>query len=124
MPPLFTPENLYIYESKYNHRDWLHIVDITLWLELSRPFTAVKNLHLPEKVALYIVPVLQELVGDRTTEVLQENILQDGKHLSFSNPVECFLGGPSAVENCPGRYLAVRCRATGHQSPDPSFSLG
>jgi hypothetical protein len=39
------------------------------WLELFRPFTAVKNLYLSENVERYIAFVLEDLVGDRTTEV-------------------------------------------------------
>jgi hypothetical protein len=42
----------------------------TLWLQLLLPFTAVKNLYLSEEYALSIAVSLQELVGDRITEVL------------------------------------------------------
>lgn len=43
------------------------------WLELLRPFTAVRNLHLSGKCALHIARALD---GDRATEVLPalENI--------------------------------------------------
>jgi hypothetical protein len=41
-----------------------------LWLDLLRPFAAVKNLYLSEELFSHIAPALQELVGGRTTEVL------------------------------------------------------
>ena len=42
-----------------------------LWLEVLRPFIAVKNLYLPLEVSYYVSFVLQDLVEKgRTTEVL------------------------------------------------------
>jgi hypothetical protein len=68
LPPFSTLENLYIneFEPAYSNRR----VENMPWLELLRPFRAVKNLYLSEDFAPYIVPALQELVGERTTEVL------------------------------------------------------
>ena len=42
----------------------------TQWLELLRPFTSVKDLHLSEPSVPFIAPALQELSGERVTEVL------------------------------------------------------
>ena len=42
----------------------------TQWLELFRPFTAVRTLRIPYKLQSRIVPALQELTGERATEVL------------------------------------------------------
>ncbi|KAF8485882.1 hypothetical protein DFH94DRAFT_808071 [Russula ochroleuca] len=67
LPPLSTSD-LYIYMDKVGY--WQDNVENMLWLELLHPFTAVKNLYLSKQVAPRIVPALQELVGDRTTEVL------------------------------------------------------
>ncbi|KAF8473655.1 hypothetical protein DFH94DRAFT_846875 [Russula ochroleuca] len=52
----------------------------TPWLELLHRFTAVKDLYLSKEFALSIVPALQELVGERTTEVLPtlQNIFLEG----------------------------------------------
>jgi len=69
LPPLSTPEDLYISEINDLEPDWLDTIDSTLWLELLHPFSAVKNLYLSEKVAPHVVPVLEELVGGSTTEV-------------------------------------------------------
>ena len=41
-----------------------------LWLDIFRPFTMLKNLHLSKPLASKIAPALQALVGKRTTEVL------------------------------------------------------
>ena len=60
----------------------------TPWLRLLHPFTSVRNLYLSEEMARRIVPALQELVGDRATEVLPtlENIfLEEGQR---SGPVQ------------------------------------
>jgi hypothetical protein len=40
------------------------------WLELLRPFVAVKNLHLVEPLGLCVMSALRELAGDGATEVL------------------------------------------------------
>ena len=50
--------------------DRIDDIENTLWLELLYPFTAVTKFELSEQVAQCIVPALQELVGDRTIEVL------------------------------------------------------
>ena len=72
LPPLSMLEDLYIYEHAW--LKWLHgwedNIDNSLWLELLYPFTSVKNLYLSEQIASRIVPALQELVGERATELL------------------------------------------------------
>ena len=83
LPPLSTgtPKDLYISESICPQPDWPEDdIDNTLWLEVLRPFIAVKNLYLSEVIASSIAPALQELVGDRTTEVLPalEKIFLEG----------------------------------------------
>jgi hypothetical protein len=42
----------------------------TQWLELFRPFTAVRTLRICYQLQSRIVPALQELTGERATEVL------------------------------------------------------
>ena len=71
LPPhaTMTSEDLYIYKNI--DPDWQEDdIEGTLWLELLRPFTAVKNLYLSKEIASSIAPALRQLVGDRTTEVL------------------------------------------------------
>ena len=81
LPPLSTSEDLYIYENIYPQPEWWPTsIEDTRWLELLRPFTAVKKLYLSEKIASRIVPTLQELVGGRITEVFPalENFFLEG----------------------------------------------
>ena len=81
-------EDLYIHEAPYQELDRKDNIENGLWLELFRPFTAVKNLYLSEEFATRIAPALQELVGDRMTEVLPalQNIFLEG--LESSGPVQ------------------------------------
>jgi len=80
LPPLFTLEDLYIYEDRKYPPRWQDDVENTLWLELLYPFAAVKDLYLSEECVLRIAPALQELVGGRTAEVLPtlQNIFLEG----------------------------------------------
>ena len=70
LPPLSMLEDLYIHEGSYWQPYWQDNIENILWLELLHSFTAVKNLHLSWEIARRIAPTLQELVGDRTTEML------------------------------------------------------
>ena len=70
LPPLLNLEHLYIYENPRWRQHWQDNIENAPWLELLHPFTSVKNLFLSKDFARGIVPALQELVGDRATEVL------------------------------------------------------
>lgn len=87
-------EDLYISEEPSWQSDWQDNIENTLWLELSLPFTSVKNLYLSGELARSIIPALQELVGGRTTEVLLalENIFLGGTQPS--EPVQ------EGIEQC------------------------
>jgi hypothetical protein len=68
--PLSTVKNLYL-EHHYSQLDWENAaIESTLWLQLLRPFTAVKNLYLSWEFAPGITAALHELVGARIAEVL------------------------------------------------------
>ena len=82
-------EDLYISESPYLQPDWQDNIENALRLELFPPFiTAVKNIYLFETFTPHIMPSLQELVGERTTEVLPtlQNIYLG--RLETSGPVQ------------------------------------
>ena len=64
---VLTAEHLYL-TTTWTH--WWQDTESTQWLELLLPFTSVKNLYLSKKFASHITPSLQELVGERVTEVL------------------------------------------------------
>ena len=104
-PALPTLKDLYIHEGGLDLMcvDWQHYIKNHQWLRLLRPFTYVKNLYVSKEFVPSIVPALQELIGDRTTEVLPvlQNIFYEG--------------------SCPGRYRALRCCETAHQAPGNCF---
>ena len=63
-------EHLYICEGIYSPLRWQDDIENNQWLELLHPFTTVKNLYLSKGVVPRIALSLQELVGQRVTEVL------------------------------------------------------
>ena len=67
---LLTMENLYIYEKRDLRLKWKDDIEDTEWLDLLHPFSTVKNLYLSWQFVPHIAPALQELTGERTTEVL------------------------------------------------------
>ena len=75
-----TMENLYIDEDQYPRLDWKDDIEDSEWLDLLHPFSAVKNLYLSRQFAPRIAPALQELAGERTTEVFPalQNIFLQG----------------------------------------------
>ena len=82
--PLLTMENLYIYEDLYPRPVWEDDIEDTewldLWLNLLHPFSDVKNFYLSRQIASRIAPALQELTGERTTEVFPalQNLFLEG----------------------------------------------
>jgi len=84
-------ERLYIHESE-DYRDfglhWGVDIENIQRLELLRPFTTVKALYLSRHFTTQIIPALEELVGERVSEVLptlQSLFLED---LHLSGPVQ------------------------------------
>jgi hypothetical protein len=67
---ILTVEHLYIIEYRRSPPDWQGDIENGQWLEVLSPFTAVKNLYISHEFAPRIMPALQELVGERVTEVL------------------------------------------------------
>ena len=52
------------------HGLWDYDTEIIPWLKLLQPFTAVKDLYLHNRFVLHLAHTLQELTGERATEVL------------------------------------------------------
>jgi hypothetical protein len=69
-PQAFIPtvEHLYFLENGYWRLQ--HDIEINQWLELLRPFSGVKHLYICSGFIRSIAPALQDLVGERVTEVL------------------------------------------------------
>jgi hypothetical protein len=106
LPPLPTLD-LRIDGNPHYRQHWQGNVDNALWLRLLQPFISVKNLYLSEEIAGRIVPALQELVGDRATEVLPtlENIfLEEGQQ---SGPVQEGIQQVVAVRQATDHPIAV-----------------
>ena len=60
-------EHLYIFQDGSPRQG---NIESSQWLELIRPFTAVKGLYISRELVPRIAPALRELVGERVTEVL------------------------------------------------------
>ena len=86
LPPLYMSEDLYFQEDSRSPPDWKNSVENGEWLELFRPFMAVKNLYVSENFASRIAPAVQELVEGRATGVLPalQNIFLEGLESSGS----------------------------------------
>jgi len=115
LPPVSTLEDLYIVEDRYQRPHWQDDAENTLWLDVLRPFVAVKNLYLSEELVPRIAPALQELVGGRTTEVLStlENIFCESRVFRPSGPIH------KGVE----RFVAAR-QPTSHPVAVSSWTQG
>ena len=91
--------------------DWKDNIDNEPWLELFRPFSAVKNLYLSYEGVSRVAPALQELVEGRATEVLStvlptlQNIFVEG--LELSGPVQEGIGQFVAARQVAGHPIAV-----------------
>jgi len=97
LPVLPTLENLYIHGG-FTRVNWQYHIENHQWLGLLHPFIYVKNLYVSEEFVPSIVSALQELIGDRTTEILPilQNIFLERHELS----------GP--VQEGIGQFVAAR----------------
>ena len=84
LPPLYTLEHLKIF---WDRSHWQDDIEGTQWLELLFPFMSVKHLVLSRGLAPLVALALQELTGERVTEVLPmlQNLHIEGPE---SKPVE------------------------------------
>jgi hypothetical protein len=88
LPFLSILEDLHFYMGSHPNRN--ASLENRQWLELLRPFMAVKNLYISEEFASRIAPALQELVEGRTTDVLPalQNIFLNLKWLESHGSVQ------------------------------------
>jgi hypothetical protein len=69
--PLSCVEHLTVCELySYTPLDWTDDMDPSEWLELFRPFIAVRNMYVAKQFVPYVTTALQELTEERTMEVL------------------------------------------------------
>jgi hypothetical protein len=87
-PSMYMVEHLYISGNPRSLPYMRHGVVYMRWLGVFHPFTAVKNVYVSKEYAPLIAPVMQELVGGRTTEVFPslENTFLEG--LQPSEPIQ------------------------------------
>ena len=107
LPLLSKLEDLYIFEETNSPPNWKDNIETMLWLELLCPFTTVKNLYLSENFAQRIAPALEELVGDKATEVLPalQNLFLEG--LQPSGPVQEGMAKFTATRQLSGHPITV-----------------
>jgi hypothetical protein len=109
-PPIPTLESLSIHIQK--DRDsplaWQDDMEDTQWLDLLHLFTSVKNLDLYATSVPFIAPALQELSGERVTEVLPtlKNLFLQGPQPS--GPVKEAIGKFIAARQLAGCPVTVR----------------
>jgi len=83
-PLISTLEELEIRESAFlPSSHWKDNMENTQWLELLHPFTALRNLYLTRSIAQRVCGALQQVSGERTTEVLPalRNLFVQGSSL-------------------------------------------
>ena len=104
---IYTVEHLYITLPDNLASRWINAVENIQWLEVFRPFDAVKNLYLCKETAQCIAPVLQERVGESVTNVLPalERIFLE--ELEASGPDEDAIGQFVTAREVLGHPVAV-----------------
>ena len=88
---------------------WQDDVETTQWLELLRPFTALRDLYLDKQIAPRVALALKELIGGpgAVTEelpALQRLVVEE---LPASGPVQKVIGQFVAARQLFGRPVAV-----------------
>ena len=106
------------YEDSDSPPDRKDSVENREWLELFRPFMAVKNLYLSENLASLIVPALQELVEGRTSDVLPalRNIFLKG--LESSGSVQASIGKLVAARQAANHPIVISPWTDSEESED------
>jgi hypothetical protein len=111
-PPLPTLERLEINikRNRDSLLEWQDDTEDTQWLDLLRPFASVKDLDLCEASVPFVAPALQELTGERVTEVLPalENLFLLG--LQPSGPIKEAIGKFTAARQLSGCPVTVHHR--------------
>ena len=106
-PSIYMVEHLYIYGPRYLPSQWQDDIENMQWLEIFHPFTAVKNLYVSKEFARCIAPALQELVGERVTDVLPALESLFLEELQPSGPVQEAIGQFVAARQLLGHPVAV-----------------
>jgi len=98
--------------------DWQDEIEVIQWRDFLRLFTSVKEISLQSKDSVQLVaPALQELAGERSTEVLpalQKLLLSayDSWQLSESGPVQKAIEQFIAMRQRYDHPVTVHCRGS------------
>jgi hypothetical protein len=109
LPPLATSERLDIrVEGNWCRlSQWEYTLENIEWIDLLRPFPAVKNLYLFEEVALRLAPALEEVAEGSVNSVLPalQNIFLEG--LQPTGPVQEAIGQFTSARQLSSHPIAV-----------------
>ncbi|KAI9457882.1 hypothetical protein F5148DRAFT_1321894 [Russula earlei] len=108
-PFLSTLVHLDIMDDDVPQSHWKDDMETTQWLELLAPFTALSDLRLTHQVAPPVCQALEELTGERITEVLPalQNIFLEG--LDPLGSVPKYIEGFVAARILSGHPVVVHC---------------
>ena len=101
-------EHLYV-ERGYSDVLWQDDIENSQWLELLRPFTAVKDLYISEIFTPYIAPALQALSGESVTEALPalQSLFLERYPSGYSRLVQDSIGQFVSSRQLSGHPIAV-----------------
>ncbi|KAI9455743.1 hypothetical protein F5148DRAFT_386959 [Russula earlei] len=96
------------FEDDVLQSHWKDVTETTPWLELLAPFTAMKDLRLTHQAAPHVCQALEELAGERVTEILPalQNIFLEG--LGPLGSVPKYIEGFVAARKHSGHPVAVQ----------------
>ena len=94
-PSIYIVEHLYMHGPRPSSPQ---LQDPMQWLEILRPFTAVKNFYVVKKFVQHFAPALEELVGESVIDVLPA---LEGLYLEEFEP-------PGHVGEAIGQFVAAR----------------
>jgi hypothetical protein len=106
-PSIYMVEHLHVYGPLYLQSEWQGDIENMQWLEILRPFTFVKNLYVSKEFAHCIAPALQELAGERLTNMLPALETLFLEALQPSGPVQEAIGKFIAARQLLGRPVAI-----------------
>jgi hypothetical protein len=106
-PSIYVVEDLYIRVFQDALEQWEDNTESMQWLEIFRPFTAVKNLYVCTGFVRCIAPALQGLVGERVTNVLPALECLYLEELDLSGIVQEAIGQFVATRQLLGHPVAV-----------------
>ena len=101
-------DHLCLIEGEFTQRPlpWQDDIDNGQWLEIFRPFTAVKYLYISSEFMRHATPALQELIGERVAEVLPALLTLFLEEIP-SGPFEEAMGQLFAARELVGRPIAL-----------------